>query len=344
MWSAIMFLLSRHLALRNEIRPTKEESEGLLQADVPVLTTTVTKEKESVRKSGHAVSNTQEPSYLSSKTATTTATSSTESRESTTVPAAANASCDDTDTTSESESDGEMPVDSTDSLNAYYMPIEDQETDPHTQDKDGRTINITPSFTLLAALNGALEAGIDSDTAQHKVGEKGDGYIGGSGEEDYADFVVLDTNDSGCGEVAAEGRETNDTFLRIDPLCEVYEVEERMLQNEGLRRRAGSHHMRSDRATKRLHKRRDKKSSDALHEMGVVKAAISHKDLLSTIRRVHSTVKTGSKKYSDTWMSKINGTENGRPLMFRVGSTCMTMNNLVNENRERSTKNDDNKM
>ena len=34
-------------------------------------------------------------------------------------------------------------------------------------------------------------------------------------------------------------------------------------------------------------------------------------------------------------MSKINGTDNGRPLMFRVGSTCMTMSNLVNENRER---------
>ena len=296
-----------------------------------------------MRKSSHAVSNTQEPSYLSNKTATTTSTSSTESRESTTAPDAAHASCDDTDTTSESESDGEMPVDSTDSLNAYYMPIEDQETDPHTQDKDGRTINITPSFTLLAVLNGALEAGIESDTAQQKAGEKGEGYIGGSVEEDYADFVVLDTNDSGCGEVAAEGRETNDTFLRIDPLCEVYEVEERLLQNEGLRRRPGSHH-RLDRATKRLHKRRDKKSSDALHEMGVVKAAISHKDLLSTLRRVHSTVKIGSKKYSDTWMSKINGTENGRPLMFRVGSTCMTMNNLVNENRERSTKNDDNKM
>ena len=227
------------------------------------------------------------------------------------------------------------------------MPIEGQERDPHTQDKDGRTINITPSFSLLAALDSALGAAKgDNDIVQHhNEGEKGGIYIGGSGEEDYADFVVLDNNDGGFGEKAAEGRETNDTFLRIDPLCEVYEVEEKLLQSEGLRRRAGSHHMRTERASRRLHKRRDKKSSDTLHEMGVVKAAISHKDLLSTLRRVHSTVKVGSKKYSDTWMSKINGTENGRPMMFRVGSTCMTMNNLVNENRERvTTKNDDNKM
>ena len=380
MWSGIMFLLSRHLALRNENRPTKEESEGLLSSDIPVQVTATTKEKErmnvkekerekeSVRKQVHS----QEPSYSSSKTATTTSTSSTESKESTTVPASsmgvigsasAIASYDDTDTTSESGSDGdndgdgETPVDSTDSLTAYYMTVEDQERDPHTQDKDGRTINITPSFTLLAALDSALNVNKDkdndndNDNLQPRIGGQKEGvgengvYLGESGEEDYADFVVLDTNESGSSEKVLEGRETNDTFLRIDPLCKVYEIEERLLQDEGLRRRSGSHHKRTERATKRLHKRRDKKSSDALHEIGVVKATISHKDLLSTLRRVHSTVKIGSKKYSDTWMSKINGTENGRPLMFRVGSTCMTMNNLVNENRERvTTKNDDNKM
>lgn len=367
-----MFLLSRHLALRNEDRSTKEESEGLLSSDVPAVVTATIKEKErvhvkerekeSVRKHIHS----PEPSYSSSKTVTTASTSSTESKESTTAPVTAStgitgspspspsASYDDTDTTSESGSDGdidgETPVDSTDSLTAYYMTVEDQERDPHTQDKDGRTINITPSFTLLAALDSALNVNKDNDNdnAQPLIGgqkESGGVYLGESGEEDYADFVVLDTNDSGSSEKVVEGRETNDTFLRIDPLCKVYEIEERLLQDEGLRRRSGSHHKRTERATKRLHKRRDKKSSDALHEIGVVKAAISHKDLLSTLRRVHSTVKIGSKKYSDTWMSKINGTENGRPLMFRVGSTCMTMNNLVNENRERvTTKNDDNKM
>lgn len=371
-----MFLLSRHLALRNENRPTKEESEGLLSSDIPVQVTkekervnVKEKEKESVRKHLHS----QEPSYSSSKTATTTSTSSTESKESTTVPASSmgvtgiaspsgSASYDDTDTTSESgsdgDNDGEAPVDSTDSLTAYYMTVEDQERDPHTQDKDGRTINITPSFTLLAALDSALNVNKDNDNdndndnVQPRIGgQKGECggaggvYLGESGEEDYADFVVLDTNDSGSSEKVLEGRETNDTFLRIDPLCKVYEIEERLLQDEGLRRRSGSHHVKTERATKRLHKRRDKKSSDALHEIGVVKATISHKDLLSTLRRAHSTVKIGSKKYSDTWMSKINGTENGRPLMFRVGSTCMTMNNLVNENRERvTTKNDDNKM
>ena len=363
-----MFLLSRHLALRNEDRTTKEESEGLLSSDVPVVVTATIKEKErvkekekeSVRKHIHS----PEPSYSSSKTVTTTSTSSTESKESTTVPvasmgntgsASASASYDDTDTTSESGSDGdidgETPVDSTDSLTAYYMTVEDQERDPHTQDKDGRTINITPSFTLLAALDSALNINKvnDDDNVQPLIGGQKEGggvYLGESGEEDYADFVVLDTNDSGSSEKVVEGRETNDTFLRIDPLCKVYEIEERLLQDEGLRRRSGSHHIKTERATKRLHKRsRDKKSSDALNEIGVVKAAIPHKDLLSTLRRVHSTVKIGSKKYSDTWMSKINGTENGRPLMFRVGSTCMTMNNLVNENRERvTTKNDDNKM
>lgn len=46
---------------------------------------------------------------------------------------------------------------------------------------------------------------------------------------------------------------------------------------------------------------------------------------------------------NEKWMSKINGADNGRPLMFRVGSTCMTMSNLVNENRERSSPRDSEK-
>ena len=160
-------------------------------------------------------------------------------------------------------------------------------------------------------------------------------------EEDYADFVVLDNGDFDRTDTAEEGRETNDEFLRFDPTCAVYDVEERHLQDEGLRRRASPSNRKIKVSRKTHRSRREKRSTDNLTDLSVVKSAISHKDLLSTIRRVHSTVKSGGKKLSEGWMTKINGSETQRPLMFRVGSTCMTMSNLVNENRERSTKSEE---
>lgn len=335
MWCGVMFILSRHLALRNEPHAEAERSEEPLigpaaglekpifhkhknthSSEQPVYKTTHKKESITASVGGSAVDSSSEVRLPSDRTDNS------------------NGSYDE-DTTSESGSEGDTPPDSSDSLNTYYLAPEESERDLNTQDRDGKTLTITPSFNLLMALSSASGAVEINTSSGDAVGE---------GEEDYADFVVLDENYNRSGDTQTEqGRETDDTFLKIDPLCAVYEVEERHLNDEGMRRRAHSSHKKTEKSSRKSYKvRREKRSSDNLSEaVGMVTAAVSQKDLLNSIRRAHSTVKLGSKKFPDTWMSKINGTENGRPLMFRVGSTCMTMSNLVNENRERSTKNEE---
>ena len=333
MWCGIMFILSRHLALRNEPHAEAERSEE------PLIVPPAGLEKHDFHK--HKNTHPSEvPVYKTQTHRKEGVTASmgggaADSQSEVRVPSSRTDNSYDEDTTSESGSEEDTPPDSSDSLNTYYLAPEESERDLNTQDRDGKTLTITPSFNLLTALSSASGAVEIDPSSSDAVGE----------EEDYADFVVLDENYNRSSDNQTEqGRETDDTFLRIDPLCAVYEVEERHLHDEGMRRRAHSSHKKTEKSSRKSYKvRREKRSSDNLSEaVGIVSAVVSQKDLLNSIRRAHSTVKLGSKKFSDTWMSKINGTENGRPLMFRVGSTCMTMSNLVNENRERSsTKNEE---
>jgi hypothetical protein len=335
MWCGVMFILSRHLALRNEPHEEAEPSEEPLIVPAAGLEKPVSHKHNNTHPSEQPVYKTQ--THRKESVTASVGSGAADSKPEVRVPSdrtdTSNGSYDE-DTTSESGSEGDTPPDSSDSLNTYYLAPEESERDLNTQDRDGKTLTITPSFNLLTALSSASGALVIDPSSAGSVGE---------GEDDYADFVVLDDNYNRSSDTQTEqGRETDDTFLRIDPLCAVYEVEERHLHDEGMRRRAHSSHKKTEKSRKSYKVRREKRSSDNLSEaVGMVTAVVSQKDLINSIRRAHSTVKLGSKKFSDTWMSKINGTENGRPLMFRVGSTCMTMSNLVNENRERSTKNEE---
>ena len=335
MWCGVMFILSRHLALRNDPHAEAERSEE------PLIVPSAGLEKAVHHKHTSAQPVYKTHTHRKESTAVSAGVVTADSASGVRIPSDrtdnSNGSYDQ-DTTSESGSDGDTPPDSSDSLNTYYLAPEESERDLNTQDRDGKTLTITPSFNLLSALTSA--------SAALKVDAASGGAVC-EGEDDYADFVVLDGDgvdyNRSSDTQTEQGREIDDMFLRVDPLCAVYEVEEKHLNDEGLRRRANPSHKKTEKSSRKSYKiRREKRSSDNLSEAaGIVTAVVSQKDLLNSIRRAHSTVKIGSKKFSDTWMCKINGTENGRPLMFRVGSTCMTMNNLVNENRERSTKNED---
>lgn len=329
-----MFVLSRHLAQRNDTSSSKSSAE---EEEVELLIPVTAIESEKHVFQPHAHANTHNPlKEFKSDNKNITGDSAQG------VPSVRDAprliSSYDEDTTSESETDDENE-DSSDSLSTYYMPGDEVELDPSTQDCEGKTLTITPSFSLLTALekNPAVISASTGSKAAAVVNSNAEV----AAEEDYADFVVLDNGDFDRTDTAEEGRETNDEFLRFDPTCAVYDVEERHLQDEGLRRRASPSNRKIKVSRKTHRSRMEKRSTDNLTDLSVVKSAVSHKDLLSTIRRVHSTVKSGGKKLSEGWMTKINGSETQRPLMFRVGSTCMTMSNLVNENRERSTKSEE---
>ena len=325
------------------------------------------------------------------------------------------------------------------------MPFDDIERDATTQDIEGRTLTITPSFTLLSSLNDVVEKNKtkkhhrhhehhgdhDNDGTNGQDVDRNEGdidindisndmnnenmnhnnnmttldnqnYDEALGDEDWSDFVVLDTGDDNNGDDDTPGgeddsRKLNDTFLPNDRRrssgghqngdgrvgdsrsnngnngvnysthlgglgglgggrggdggFNLNEAEERHLDDDGLRKRSPRKiEMKLLKSPSKMRKDKEKKSSDSLSEMNsavnaVLSKNLSQRDFMSTIRKVTSTIKFPGKKYSDTWMSKINGSENGRPLMFRVGSTCMTMSNLVNENRDRenSTKSDHSK-
>ena len=343
MWSGIMFVLSNHLALRNNSKELEVKA-------ISVVTKTVENDNISTEYLGAIEVKRRVQDPLENCTARTS-------------------SCD-TDTTSES---GSAP-NSTDSLHTYYMPTEEIEVDFSTQDREGKTLTITPSFNLLASLSDTMTSGTAGDgnlmekqitkTLQNSnatsspfgrtsvVGVKGErgGERGGAAavssaattlatdDEDWSDFIVLDTMDEMKNDNEDDGgRKLNNSFLQSSYDGNlVNEIEENNLDDEGLRRRNPK---KTDKKVKKspvkLRREKDKKSSESLNEMNTaVRKALSHRDLLSTLLRVNST-KFSGKKTSNTWMSKITGTENGRPLMFRVGSTCMTMSNLVNENRDR---------
>ena len=331
MWCVIMLILSNHLALRNK----------------PEL---IVKEVAMVSKTIETNSNGKNSSMEVLKV-----TEVQRKDQDLSVDCTQRTGSHDTDTTSES---GSGPI-STDSLNTYYMPTEEGERDFSTQDQEGKTLTITPSFHLLASLDDSLTTQLRGDKISINKITPANTNIAtrisdihevtsavGRDDEDWSDFIVLDNiDDTRYDEDGDDERKINDTFL-LGPHEErvINEIEEAHLDDEGLRRRSPRKiEKKLKKSPLKMRRDKEKKSSENLNEMNTaVKTALSHRDLLSTLLRVNST-KFSGKKASNTWMSKINGTENGRPLMFRVGSTCMTMSNLVNENRDigsGSSKND----
>ena len=399
MWSGVMFLLSNHLALRNEPEP-ELNTELNKEITIPLLSEQKIQTKVQVTESVHGTRTKNSVNSVDTVNVKKISDSLDERTQ--------HVGSYDTDTTSESGSG----QNSTDSLNQYYMPGEEGERDYTTQDIDGKTLTITPSFTMLSTLNdvivrnqmnGIITNNNNNENENRNINEnrkksinedddklpyiqidrrnsnnmdnknqyqnqQSENFIENTDdttcEDDWSDFIVLDNSDDAQYDLTdvreIERRKINDEFLHPRNLNELNdeidnenenenenendvnnEIEERNLDENGLRRRIPIKLIIDKKLKKSPTKlKREKENKKIIEnisdEIGNgIKTILSHRDLLSAILRVNSTAKMSSKKYSDTWMSKINGTDNGRPLMFRVGSTCMTMSNLVNENRER---------
>jgi hypothetical protein len=303
------------------------------------------------------------------------------------------------DTSLDHDSGNGNGLPSGDSIHTYYTTIEDEsDRDESTQDKHGKTLNHTPSFTLLSALENVniedYEDDDDNNDNRAKIGydnqntenvkssistsKKMSPYkerVGPYGrnpepnpksiehpsqeDDDYADFIVLDNNDLN-NNYNNSNRNNGDYNNGDDNDSGCNNDDYNNSNNNNGNHDDGSYDSYNNSHNGSQYNSDNDKNNDNNNEIGLRRRTNvptnsvgreENKDIrnpkiicandrsssnLALVNSIHSASSStkNNKKYADTWMSKINGSDNGRPLMFRVGSTCMTMNNLVNENRE----------